>query len=64
MDYAQNFNELDNVINITNYIITNNDKYLVNVFTSDKKGIIQDNEKICMPMPRSRGELTQTCVYL
>lgn len=64
VDYAQNLNELDNVINITNYIITGNDNHLINVFTSDKKGIIQDNEKICMPMPRSRGELTQTCVYL
>lgn len=64
VDYAQNLNELDNVINMTNYILTDNDKYLINVFTGDKKGIIQDNEKICMPMPRSRGELTQTCVYL
>lgn len=64
VDYAQKINEIDNVINMTNYVLTDNDKYLINVFTGDNKGIIKDNEKICMPLPKADNDRTQTCVYL
>lgn len=62
--YVQRLNELDNVINMTNYILTGNDSYLINVFTGDNKGVIKDAEKICMPLPKADNGRTQTCLYL
>lgn len=64
VNYAQRLNELDNVINMTNFILMGNDKHLINVFTGDNKGIIKDSEKICMPLPKADNDRTQTCVYL
>lgn len=64
VNYAQRLNELDNVINMTNFVLTGNDKHLINVFTGDNKDIIKDSEKICMPLPKADNDRTQTCVYL
>lgn len=64
VNYAQRLNELDNVINMTNFVLTGNDEHLINVFTGDNKGIIKDSEKICMPLPKADNDRTQTCVYL
>lgn len=64
VSYAQRLNELDNVMNMTNFVLTGNDEHLINVFTGDNKGIIKDSEKICMPSPKAGNNRTQTCVYL
>lgn len=62
--YAQRLNELDNVINMTNYVLSNDKTHLINVFTNDSQGIVTDDDKICMPLPKPDSQRVQTCVYL
>lgn len=63
-DYIQELNETNNIINITNYILTNDKKHLKDVFGLNDDKIELGDDEICILIPKPRRNETKNCVYL
>lgn len=63
-NYAQELNETNNIINIANYILTNDKTHLKDEFGLNGDKIEISDDEICMPLPKADNDREQTCVYL
>lgn len=64
VNYAQELNETNNIINIANYILTNDKIHLKDEFGLNGDKIEISDDEVCMPLPKADNDRTQTCVYL
>lgn len=62
VDYAQKLHETNNMINIANYILTNNKQYLKDEFGLNNDKIEMTGESICIPTPKP--DTNKTCLYI
>lgn len=62
--YTQQLHELNNVINIANYIFTNDKKHLKDEFGLNDDNIELTDNRVCILTPKPRRNQTKNCLYL
>lgn len=60
--YSQRLRATDNAINITNYVLTDNKLSLKNTFSPVVTAIHQDNQQVCMALPKPTKDIESTCL--